>query len=172
MSSNTPDAPVVAAVAKTAKTAKKPAVKKPLAKAVPVAPWPPAAVTGKPVAAPAGRKPGAPVAARKAVAKPTDKAVKAVKAGAKQAKPATSAGDDKPAKIRVKLVRDSFTMPQVDFDLIDTLKKRALGFQHPVKKSELLRAGLQALAALDDAQLTSLLKGLPLLKPGRPKKAG
>jgi hypothetical protein len=51
----------------------------------------------------------------------------------------------KPAK--PKMVRDSFTMPQADFDLVHLLKERALGFRRPTKKSELLRAGLQALGA-------------------------
>lgn len=69
-----------------------------------------------------------------------------------------------------KLVRDSFTMPRTDFELIHTLKERALGFKRPTKKSELLRAGLQALAALDDAALKARLERLIPLKPGRPKQ--
>jgi hypothetical protein len=70
-----------------------------------------------------------------------------------------------------KLVRDSFTMPQADFDLVDVLKAKALAFQRPAKKSELLRAGLHALAALSDAQLRKSLEALTPLKAGRPKKA-
>jgi hypothetical protein len=69
-----------------------------------------------------------------------------------------------------KLVRDSFTMPRQDFDLIPALKKRALAFQRPTKKSELLRAGLQALAALDDKRLKDALDALVAIKAGRPKK--
>ena len=68
-------------------------------------------------------------------------------------------------------MRDSFTMPQADFALIQQLKDRALGFKRATKKSELLRAGLQALAALGDAQLRTLLNSLTALKTGRPKKA-
>ncbi|MES2714743.1 MAG: hypothetical protein V4795_03225 [Pseudomonadota bacterium] len=45
-------------------------------------------------------------------------------------------------------MRDSFTMPQADFALVQTLKDRATGFRHAAKKSALLRAGLHALAAL------------------------
>ncbi|MES2088694.1 MAG: hypothetical protein V4532_01730 [Pseudomonadota bacterium] len=81
-----------------------------------------------------------------------------------------AAAPAKPAKPKQKLVRDSFTMPSVDFALIDHLKERAIGFKRPAKKSELLRAGLQALVNLSDAKLTSLLDGLVPLKPGRPKK--
>jgi len=69
-----------------------------------------------------------------------------------------------------KLVRDSFTMPQEDFALIAGLKARALAFQRPTKKSELLRAGLQALQALDDGALAGLLSRLAPIKTGRPKK--
>jgi hypothetical protein len=76
---------------------------------------------------------------------------------------------EKPAK--TKLVRDSFTMPQADFDLVDVLKQRALNFRHAAKKGELLRAGLQALAALSEADLQAALERVTSLKPGRPKKA-
>lgn len=74
-------------------------------------------------------------------------------------------------KIKAKLVRDSFTMPASDFALIAVLKDRALGFKRPTKKSELLRAGLQALAGLNTASLQAALNALAPLKPGRPKKA-
>jgi len=73
------------------------------------------------------------------------------------------------AKPHVKLVRDSFTMPREDFDLIAQLKARALDFKRPAKKSELLRAGLQVLAALPDVQLHAALEALRPLKAGRPK---
>ena len=68
-----------------------------------------------------------------------------------------------------KLVRDSFTLPREDFELIATLKDRALDFKRPTKKSELLRAGLQVLASLDQAKLRTVLDALRPLKAGRPK---
>jgi hypothetical protein len=71
---------------------------------------------------------------------------------------------------KAKLVRDSFTMPRDDFDLIGKLKERALGFKQSVKKSELLRAGLHALHGLSDDKLKAVLGGLTPLKAGRPKK--
>jgi hypothetical protein len=77
----------------------------------------------------------------------------------------------KAVRLKTKLVRDSFTMPQADFDLVAALKARALAFQRPAKKSELLRAGLQALQALDDKRLQAALEALVPLKVGRPKKA-
>ena len=68
-----------------------------------------------------------------------------------------------------KLIRDSFTLPREDFELIATLKDRALDFKRPTKKSELLRAGLQVLASLDQAKLRTTLDALRPLKAGRPK---
>jgi len=68
-----------------------------------------------------------------------------------------------------KLIRDSFTLPREDFELIALLKDRALDFKRPTKKSELLRAGLQVLAGLDQARLRASLEALRPLKAGRPK---
>ncbi|MDA7418340.1 hypothetical protein PGB34_18385 [Xenophilus arseniciresistens] len=114
----------------------------------------PAKAPVKKAAAPA--RPAAPAQVGK-----SPKAVKAVKAE----KPVKLA---KPAK--EKLVRDSFTMPPQDFGLIAQMKERALAFKRPAKKSELLRAGLQVLAKLSDAQLKKALDALTPLKAGRPRK--
>ena len=51
---------------------------------------------------------------------------------------------------RPKLVRDSFTMPESDYLKIKSLKNRCLKLGIEMKKSELLRAGLLALEALED----------------------
>lgn len=91
--------------------------------------------------------------------------------GLKPSKKATQAAA-KPAKLKLPLVRDSFTMPAADFDLIAAMKLRSLKLMRATKKSELLRAGLHALAALNDARFCSTLNALTPLKPGRPKKAG
>ncbi len=115
--------------------------------------------------APVAVKP-APVKAAPAKPAPVEKAP-AAKAPAQPAAEPVRA-----AKLKAKPVRDSFTMPQADFDLIAVLKQRALGFQRPVKKSELLRAGLHVLSVLDDAHLQAALDTLTPLKPGRPKKGG
>lgn len=61
-------------------------------------------------------------------------------------------------------------MPQADFALIAVLKDRAVKFKRPTKKSELLRAGLQALNAMSSNALQQTLDSLTLLKTGRPKK--
>lgn len=61
-------------------------------------------------------------------------------------------------------------MPQADFALIAVLKDRAVKFKRPTKKSELLRAGLQALNAMSSSALQQTLDSLTPLKTGRPKK--
>lgn len=76
----------------------------------------------------------------------------------------------KPVKPRPVLVRDSFTMPEADFALLAKLKSTALGALRAAKKSELLRAGLQLLAALDAKSLVMALDRLETVKTGRPKK--
>jgi hypothetical protein len=76
---------------------------------------------------------------------------------------------EKKAK-RVKVVRDSFTMPQNEYQKIAEIKTACLKAKMHVKKSEVLRAGLKVLAGLDSARLKLVLKSLEKIKTGRPKK--
>jgi hypothetical protein len=85
-------------------------------------------------------------------------------------KPAKKAKKEKKADEKVKVVRDSFSMPQADYDLIAALKQKALQGGLHVKKSELLRASLQTLSKLSVAQLKRAVSGLEKIKTGRPKK--
>ncbi|MFA7399658.1 MAG: hypothetical protein WCZ98_04160 [Sideroxydans sp.] len=101
-------------------------------------------------AAPA-RKPAAKTATLGTVSKPEKKHKKEKKSGDK-----------------VKVVRDSFTMPQSDYALIAALKEKANGLH--LKKSELLRAGLHLLSKLTAAQLKKSVADLEKIKTGRPKK--
>lgn len=71
---------------------------------------------------------------------------------------------------RPKLVRGSFTMTEADFDVIAVLKAKAMGAKRAAKKSELVRAGLRALAALEAKSLIAALDQLEAVKTGRPKK--
>ncbi len=71
---------------------------------------------------------------------------------------------------RAKLVRDGFTMPEADYALIAELKDRLHDVKREAKKSELLRAGLQALALLDAPALAAALDKLEPVKTGRPRK--
>ncbi len=54
--------------------------------------------------------------------------------------------------------------------MLDVLKLRAADMKYPVKKGELLRAGIKALAAMGDAHLLAALQAVPTLKTGRPSK--
>lgn len=91
-------------------------------------------------------------------------------------RPPTTAAPAKRAKAAgevvapARMVRDGFSMPAADFALIATLKSRALGARRAAKKSELLRAGLQVLAALDAKALVAALDKLEPVKTGRPRK--
>lgn len=76
----------------------------------------------------------------------------------------------KAAKVKKpKLVRDSFTIPKDEYVVIDSLKIRAGKLGQAVKKSELLRAGVKALAAMSDIQFKAALSHVPIIKTGRPK---
>ncbi len=77
---------------------------------------------------------------------------------------------EKKLAVKVKVVRDSFTMPQADYDIIADIKQKALKSGLHVKKSELLRAGLQALSKLNTSQLKQAMNSLEKIKTGRPKK--
>jgi hypothetical protein len=99
--------------------------------------------------------------APKPVAKPTPKA-----AATKPASPAKSAAEH---KAKHKLVRDSFTIPKSEYTELQGLKLRASNLKRPVKKSELLRAGVSALRAMNDAAFLAALAAVPSLKTGRPK---
>ena len=109
----------------------------------------PAKSTNKPSTKPSGKLPGK--ASAKATPKP--KAAKPVKA-------------KKP-----KLVRDSFTIPKAEYTVLDDLKQRSARLASPAKKSELLRAGIKALAAMPDAAFVAALGAVPAIKTGRPTKA-
>ena len=67
-----------------------------------------------------------------------------------------------------KLVRDSFTIPKAEYTVLDDLKQRAARLMHSAKKSELLRAGVKALAAMSDTEFLNALKQVPAIKTGRP----
>lgn len=71
---------------------------------------------------------------------------------------------------KLKVVRDSFTIPKTELLQIGDMKKRALTLGVGVKKSELIRAGLSALAAMSDASFKKAIASVPTIKTGRPAK--
>lgn len=118
-------------------------------------------------AAPAKSRAATP-AQRTGAAAQAAKALKTTKAVKTASPPAAT----KPAKEKKpKLVRDSFTIPKAEYTVLDELKQRAAKLARPTKKSELLRAGIKALAAMDEAAFAAALGDVPAIKTGRPKQA-
>jgi hypothetical protein len=76
-------------------------------------------------------------------------------------------------KAKVKkdaLVRDSFTMPQSEYQVLSLCKKACLQAGIEIKKSELLRIAVVQLAGLSVAKIATLQKSLNKIQAGRPKK--
>ncbi len=110
----------------------------------------------------------------KAAAKPAPaaKPITGKTVAAKKA-PAVSkaASAEKPVKAKkIKMVRDSFTFPKPEFAVLEELKLRGAKLSAPVKKTELIRAGIKALAAMGDANFLAAIRAVPSLKTGRPAK--
>ena len=145
---------------RAAPAAAKPAVK-PAAKA---AAKPPAKPAARPALKTAAVKPPAKVA-KKTVPPPP----KAARKG--PAKPAAPVEAVREKAKKARLVRDSFTMPEHEYEVIGQVKKSCLKAGFEIKKSELLRIGVALISQLDLATLQNVLASLPQLKTGRPKKA-
>ncbi|WP_144408313.1 hypothetical protein [Sulfuricella sp. T08] len=78
--------------------------------------------------------------------------------------------DKKVKPKKAKQVRDSFTMPKAEYDLIAAVKKRCVAKGLAVKKSEVLRAAVIGFAAQSDAAVSAALQSLEVIKTGRPPK--
>lgn len=114
-------------------------------------------------------KPAAPKVSKPVVAKPAPAKPESADRGEPLVPETRPTKEDKPKKL--KMVRDSFTMPQDEYAQIAALKARCLKAGVGVKKSELLRAALVSLANLADKELLATLAGLKKIKTGRPIKA-
>lgn len=125
-------------------------------------------------AAPASKKRAAATPAKAAAAKVVNRAAaktRAAKQPARAAKLAAAKKSDKPVKAKkVKLVRDSFTMPEPEYAVIALLKKRCLNAGVSAKKSEILRAAVAGLAKLSDSSVVTAIGRLEVIKTGRPAK--
>jgi len=155
-----------AAQAKTApKAAAKPA-KAPATKAAPKA-----AAKAAPKAAPKAPAKAAAKSPAKTAPKPAAKAIAAKAAAKPAAKAVATAAAPKVEKPKKpKMVRDSFTIPKDEYEVLDILKLRAAKLGSPAKKTELIRAGMKAIAGMSDADLKAALASVPSLKTGRPAK--
>jgi hypothetical protein len=122
-------------------------------------------------------KPAAtPVKPAQALVKAAPAPKKITKTTAKRVmKPTVKVSPAKEVKVekvkKPKLIRDSFTIPKAEYLVIEALKERAGKLSRSAKKSELLRAGIKALAAMSDAAFLSALTVVPTIKTGRPSNA-
>jgi hypothetical protein len=78
----------------------------------------------------------------------------------------TSVKKRKPPK--TKVIRDSFSFPEHDYQKISELKKTCLAAGIHVKKSEVLRAGLYLLTQLSLDELKHTMDKVEKVQTGRP----
>jgi hypothetical protein len=131
------------------------------------------ATTNADITSPITKKP----AAKLAVTKPSSVKPMTKSTVTTKAKPKTS-NIKKPTKKtikkikpeKIKMERDSFTMPKEEYAQITLMKARLTAMGQPAKKSELLRAGIKLLAAMSDNTLKITLAKIPVIKTGRPNK--
>jgi len=67
---------------------------------------------------------------------------------------------------RQTIVRDTFSFPRGDHDLIAELRHRCFSAGFSATKSELVRAGLHALVAMPAPVFADTIAGVEKLKPG------
>jgi hypothetical protein len=114
---------------------------------------------------PAARKPVSPARAKRTA--PARK--RAHPTPLVEAKTGASAPADKPRKIKV--LRDTFRIPANEYETLAALKERAAKAGHPARKSEVLRAGVKALAAMGELAFLAALGAVPPIKPARAAKS-
>lgn len=74
-------------------------------------------------------------------------------------------------KKQKRVVRDSFTLPGDDYELITTIRERCLDSRVTINKSEVIRAGLHALNEMSETELLATVESLTKIKTGRPGKS-
>jgi hypothetical protein len=114
----------------------------------------------------------APATAPAAIAKPA--ALPAKNVAAKAAKVAVANKADAANEVKewkVKMVRDSISIPKTEFLVLGEMKTRAGKLGVEVKKTELIRAGIKVLTALTDTAFVAAIRAVPNIKTGRPVKA-
>lgn len=93
-----------------------------------------------------------------------------VKAAATRVAPVETKSDKRLKAKKTKLVREHFTLPKLEYLMLDALKIRTVKLGGSVKKSALIRAGIKALAAMSDASFLTALKAVPAIKADRASK--
>jgi hypothetical protein len=107
----------------------------------------------------AAKKPAAVKVVASAVAKPS----------AERKSTALPVKDVRDSRAKIKLVRDSFTLPEPDHELIKKCKKAAMTAGRETKKSEVVRAAIQAFSQLSLGDQMAAYNALQPIAVGRPK---
>jgi hypothetical protein len=68
-----------------------------------------------------------------------------------------------------KVIRDSFTMPEHDYALIEAIKIKLMKEGVLLNKGEILRAGMHALEQMSIAELKTISAKVEKIKVGRPR---
>jgi hypothetical protein len=86
--------------------------------------------------------------------------------------PIAEAQPVKPKKTKkpkpVRSVRDTFSMPETDYELITKVMDRNPALKMRINKSEILRAGILALSKMSDGELKEVFGELNRVRAGRP----
>ena len=110
----------------------------------------------------------------KAPSKKKNGSATATKKNAKAVKKAIEKAGGEKKKSDVKhatLVRDSFTIPGDELQLLADAKKKCLKAGIDIKKSELIRIGISLVYGLGLSRLKKEKRALQPIKTGRPKKS-
>ena len=103
---------------------------------------------------------------------PAVTAKKNTKAGKKSSPEGSKARAKKKVDVKhAKLVRDSFTIPEDELQLLADTKKKCLKAGIDIKKSELIRIGISIVHGLGLSRIKKEKRTLQPIKTGRPKKA-
>lgn len=75
-----------------------------------------------------------------------------------------------PKKPLEQVIRDTFSMPKRDGDLITEVRLRCMRAGIDTTRSEIVRAGIRHLAKLPADELCKIIEGIEKLKPGPQKQ--
>ena len=72
-----------------------------------------------------------------------------------------------PPKDRAKVVRDNFSFPEEDYQLIESIRRKFISMGKVFNKSEILRLGLIALKDMNENKLNEMSEKIKKIKVGR-----
>ena len=111
---------------------------------------------------------GEPAAASRTATLPASRAKLAAKlVPTKRAQKTSTSKNAEKSHAKLKVIRDSFTMPESEYESLADLREKCLAAGLAVKKSDMLRAGLMSLSAMSQAELIKQISKLSENKVGR-----